>query len=323
MEQEAWDGVAPGQPRRVVQQGPSPAGAAVAPPQSVAAAASSGSISDVARESELPCRSVAETLMSQRSLPAAAEPELARSAPREPRGDADPAHLKPRGDHPSQTMPRASSAHSAPHRVDAPDSESLRVDSAVGPRLGPSSPQVTPIEKSRRPSERREQTASTVACDREAAEVEHVLSEAPKAPGDAASEKLDQEDAQEHRLVLETAQPADPKRVASPCTAADDADANAATAMTAPAPVELDNQPGTSSASLDVLDNSVCIAIDAEQFPAPDAGAISDEAALLNEQRHFTRRDTFDPYEADAALRYVASCLLLQAPVLHSLRYFR
>lgn len=287
---QAWDGVAPGQPRPAEQQGPSPAAAAVTALQPVAAGASSGSSSDVTRESEPVHRGSAESIIHQHSWPAAAEPALVRSAKPEPHGDADPAHLKPRGDLPAQPTPRTSSAHSAPRPAEAPKCESFSSEDELVPGLGRPSPRT---EKSRRLSESRE------ACEREAAEVEHVLSEGLKAHVEAASEELDQlTDSQQHRLV-ETTQLAEPKHAENPCTAAV---ADASTAMTS-APVEVVNQSSASSASLDVLDNSVCVAIDAEQFAAPDAEAISAEAALLNEQRHFARRDTFDPYEADAALR--------------------
>ena len=61
-------------------------------------------------------------------------------------------------------------------------------------------------------------------------------------------------------------------------------------------------------AAVDVLESSVCVAL-AEEENFVSLGSSEGEAALegLDMQRHFTRRDTFDPYREDAALRSVPS----------------
>lgn len=291
VEQEAWAGVAPGQPRPLQQPGPSPA--AVAPPRSGVAPAGSGSISDgVKRPRGDASGDCPEPTVSQGSCPVAA---TALSA------QPEPAQLEPRADQPSQPTPRANPVKPASRPAD------LRVEGQLARELRSSTSQT---EDCLRLSQRHVQVASTEAICRPAAEA-HVLSEGLNTPGDTAPESL-REAGEPAQLLTDVTQPKDSKRTQSPSTAAD---AVASTAATTSASAVVSNHPNASSASLDVLDNSVCVAIDAGQFTRPDTDDGEVEAALLNVQRHFTRRDTFDPYEADAALRYVPSSLVPQCKV--------
>ena len=290
VEQEAWAGVAPGQPRPLEQPGPSPAAAAVAP-------LGSRSISDgVTRQRGDVSGDCPEPMVSQGSCPVVAKPATALSAQPEPRG-AEPAQL----------TPRAIPATPASLPAEASQHADLRTEDQLASEIRPS---ISQTEDCVRQMQRSVQVASTEARCQPAAEP-HVLSEGLNTPGDTASENLREAD-DPAQLLTDDTQPAGWNCAQSVSTATDTV---APTVATTSASAVVDNHPSASSGSLDVLDNSVCVAIDAEQFTRPDTDGSPIEAALLNDQRHFTRRDTFDPYEADAALRYGISSLLPKCKV--------
>ena len=282
VEQESWAGVAPNQPR-AERQAPSAAAEAAAAaaaaarapenPLSPAVAAAASASAPVAMQANHSVGSAAEPMATPECRPAAAGRVVAEASPAAAQQGQE-AERTPADARKQQRDP--SSPIQLPVDV---ATKSLTVGLLASPSSSPAHMPAAAAQK-----------------------VVHDTAESrPTLTGLSAAARPDAPCGQPDSPTESTKATSEHSSFAA--SRVDESSSAAKSTPTAASPIA--DQSGASSASSDVLDNSVCIALDGETFTPADTDAAAVEAALLNHQRHFTRRDTFDPYSDDAALRYV------------------